>query len=237
MHPVLETVELSEFYYWRQCCGSEFFHPGSRVKKIRIPDLGSASNNLSNFSAKNLFLCSRKYYLGYSSRIPDPDFFPSRSKKSSGSATLVGVDDIQSHRGQTRTGSALLLLSREGRQNVGGGAYLWRCTSGWRWQSWPSPSPQSPPSLPAVPAIHQYTIILFKKRKGITVNTITGFLTGTFLQTGFRWRHFLSQDIDSKCWNQQKTPAFDTLQIYEKFKLLLVTLCFFQICQDPEIKI
>ncbi len=66
---VLGTVELSEYYYWRQCCGSEFFHPGSRVKKIRIPYLGSASNNLSNFSAKNLFLSSRKYYLGCSSRI------------------------------------------------------------------------------------------------------------------------------------------------------------------------
>ncbi len=33
--------------------GSEFFHPGSQVKKI--PDPGSASKNLSNFNQKNCF--------------------------------------------------------------------------------------------------------------------------------------------------------------------------------------
>jgi hypothetical protein len=33
--------------------GYEFFHPGSRVKKI--PDPGSASKNLSIFNSKNCF--------------------------------------------------------------------------------------------------------------------------------------------------------------------------------------
>jgi hypothetical protein len=49
--------------------GSEFLHPGSRVKKI--PEF-----NYLYF--KKLFLSSRKNDLGCSSRIPVLDFFPSR---------------------------------------------------------------------------------------------------------------------------------------------------------------
>ncbi len=93
----------------------------------------------------------------------------------------------------------------------GGGGYLLRCMSEWRWQSWPSPSPQNPPSLPAVPAIHQYissSRYFLRKGKAFTVNTLTGLLTGTFLQTGFRWRHFLSQDIASKCCKPAKKNGF-----------------------------
>jgi hypothetical protein len=54
-----------------------FFHPGSRVKKI--PGSVSASSNLSILT-KKLFLSSRKYDPKYSSRIgipdPDLDFLP-----------------------------------------------------------------------------------------------------------------------------------------------------------------
>ncbi len=35
--------------------GSEFFHPGSRVKKILDPGSGAASKNLSIFNTKNCF--------------------------------------------------------------------------------------------------------------------------------------------------------------------------------------
>ncbi len=68
-----------------QCCGSgmfipdpgsQFFHPGSRAKKI--PDPGSASKNLSIFNAKNCF-----YALGNMIRYFHPGsriliFYPSR---------------------------------------------------------------------------------------------------------------------------------------------------------------
>jgi uncharacterized Zn-finger protein len=69
-------------HHINQCCGSRiqifsipdpgsvFFHPGSRIH-IKA---------LKYFTNKNLFLSSRKYDLGCSSRIPDPDpeFYPSR---------------------------------------------------------------------------------------------------------------------------------------------------------------
>ncbi len=55
-----------------QCCrsGSEFFHPGSRVKKVL--------DFWSGFSPKWLFLSSRKYDPGQSSRIRILIFYPSR---------------------------------------------------------------------------------------------------------------------------------------------------------------
>jgi hypothetical protein len=46
---------------------ADFFHPGSRVKKI--PDNGSASKNLSIFNPQKFFLCSQKYDPGCSSQI------------------------------------------------------------------------------------------------------------------------------------------------------------------------
>jgi hypothetical protein len=57
--------------------------PGSELSPCRIPDPGSSSKNLSILTpkkAKKLFLSSKKYDPGWSSRIPDPDadFFPSR---------------------------------------------------------------------------------------------------------------------------------------------------------------
>ncbi len=79
-----------------------FFHPGSRIRTVSIPDPGSSSKNLSILipkKAKKWFLSSKKCDPGCSSRIPDPDadFLTSRipgSKKhpipdpGSGSATL-----------------------------------------------------------------------------------------------------------------------------------------------------
>jgi hypothetical protein len=79
-----------------------FFHPGSRIRTVSIPDPGSSSKNLSILNpqkAKKWFLSSKKYDPGCSSRIPDPDadFLPSRIQGSkrypipdpgSGSATL-----------------------------------------------------------------------------------------------------------------------------------------------------
>jgi hypothetical protein len=54
--------------------GFQFFHSGSRVKKIPDSGSGPASKNLSiNSNPKN---CSRKYDPGCSSRITDPDFLP-----------------------------------------------------------------------------------------------------------------------------------------------------------------
>ncbi len=66
--------------------GSEFFHPGSRVKKIPDPRSGPASTNLSIFNPKKLFLSSRKYDPGCSSRIwiPDLDFLSILDPGSSG---------------------------------------------------------------------------------------------------------------------------------------------------------
>ena len=60
-----------------------FLHPGSRIRTVSIPDPGSSSKNLNILTpkkAKKWFLSSKKYDLGCSSRIPDPDadFLPSR---------------------------------------------------------------------------------------------------------------------------------------------------------------
>jgi hypothetical protein len=75
-----------------------FFHPGSRIRTVSIPDPGSASKNLSILTQKKTkkwVLSSRKYDPGCLSRIPDPDadFLPipdpgSRGQKGTGSATL-----------------------------------------------------------------------------------------------------------------------------------------------------
>jgi hypothetical protein len=49
---------------WNQCCGSgmfipdpgsEFFHLGSRIKKIPDPGSGSSSKNINIFNNKNCF--------------------------------------------------------------------------------------------------------------------------------------------------------------------------------------
>jgi hypothetical protein len=53
-----------------------FFHPGSRIRSVSITDPGSSSKNLSILTPKKpkkLFLSSKKYDPGCSSRIPDPD--------------------------------------------------------------------------------------------------------------------------------------------------------------------
>jgi hypothetical protein len=52
--------------------------PGSMVEKIPDPGSGSTSKNVSIFIPKKLFPSSRKYDLGFSSRIqiPDLDFLP-----------------------------------------------------------------------------------------------------------------------------------------------------------------
>jgi hypothetical protein len=53
-----------------------FFHPGSRIRTVSIPDPGTASKNLSILTPKKpkkWVLSSRKYDPGCSSRIPDPD--------------------------------------------------------------------------------------------------------------------------------------------------------------------
>jgi len=65
--------------------GSEFFHSGFRVKKIPDPGSGSASKNPSLINPKKLFLNSRKYDRGCSSRIRILTFYPSRDQKGTGS--------------------------------------------------------------------------------------------------------------------------------------------------------
>jgi hypothetical protein len=52
-----------------------FFHPGSRIRTVSIPDPGSSFKSLSILTAKNpkkWFLSSQKYDPGCSSWIPDP---------------------------------------------------------------------------------------------------------------------------------------------------------------------
>jgi hypothetical protein len=76
---------------FRQCCGSgmwlsripdpTFFHPGSRIRTVCIPDPGSTAKNLSILTQKKpkkWFLSSRKYDPGCSSRIRMLTFYPSR---------------------------------------------------------------------------------------------------------------------------------------------------------------
>ncbi len=58
------------------CLGSEFFHPGSRVK--HIPDPGFASKNLSIFNPKNCLWALGKMNWDVQWFIPDPNFFPSQ---------------------------------------------------------------------------------------------------------------------------------------------------------------
>jgi hypothetical protein len=62
--------------------GSEFFHPGSQVKKIPDPGSGSASKNLSIFNSKNCFLSPRNMirdvHPGSGSRIRILTLYPSR---------------------------------------------------------------------------------------------------------------------------------------------------------------
>jgi hypothetical protein len=58
------------------CCGSEFFHPGSRDKTIPDPGSGSAQNNLTIFNPEKRFKALKKYDPGCSSRILI--FYPSR---------------------------------------------------------------------------------------------------------------------------------------------------------------
>jgi hypothetical protein len=70
-----------------------FFLPGSRVKKIPGSASASASKNLSILTQK-VFLSSRKYDPGFSSRIPDLDFLPiphpgSRGQKGTGSRIRI----------------------------------------------------------------------------------------------------------------------------------------------------
>jgi hypothetical protein len=62
-----------------------FFHPGSRIQTVSIPDPGSRIlikevKYFNSTKAKKWFLSSKKYDPGCSSRIPDPDadFLPSR---------------------------------------------------------------------------------------------------------------------------------------------------------------
>jgi hypothetical protein len=96
-----------DFRVWpKQCCSvadpgclsripdPTFFHPGSRIRTVSIPNHGSASKNLSIVTTKyqkKWFLSSNKYDPGCSSRIPDPDadFLPipdpvSRDQKGTG---------------------------------------------------------------------------------------------------------------------------------------------------------
>jgi len=53
--------------------GSDFFFSGSRIQGIKDPGSGSASKEFKYFYPKKLFLSCRKYDLGCSSQIPDPD--------------------------------------------------------------------------------------------------------------------------------------------------------------------
>ncbi len=58
-----------------------FFHPGSRIRTVSIPDPGSSSKNLSILTPKKpktWFLSSRKYDPVCSSRIRMQTFYPSR---------------------------------------------------------------------------------------------------------------------------------------------------------------
>jgi hypothetical protein len=64
---------LRDVYPGSRISDPTFFHPGSRIRTVSIPDLGTASKNLSILTQKKWFLSSRKYDPGCSSRIPDPD--------------------------------------------------------------------------------------------------------------------------------------------------------------------
>ncbi len=98
--------------------GSEFFHPGSRIRIFSIPDPWSSLKKF--FLIQKLFKSSRKYDPRCSSRIRILIFYPSRIldpgvKKApnpgSGSATLV-KSVIYHPRAERRSGSRLPKLFR-----------------------------------------------------------------------------------------------------------------------------
>ncbi len=91
---VFSNLQLLQNTLIYQCCGSglfipdsgsKFFHSGFRVKKIPDPGSEFASKNPSPFNLKKLFLNSRKYDRGNSSRIRIWTFYPSRDQKGTGS--------------------------------------------------------------------------------------------------------------------------------------------------------
>jgi hypothetical protein len=95
--------------YRKQCCGSgmfipdpNFFHHGSRVKKISDPGSGSASKNLVILHQK-LFL-SRKYDLGCLCRIGILIFYPSRIPGSKRHADRKKVNRGKQKRIEPRAG-------------------------------------------------------------------------------------------------------------------------------------
>jgi hypothetical protein len=72
-----ERDEEESELFSEQCCGSGMFIPHPHPN-FSIPDPGLKRSririkNLSFFKPKKLFLSSRKYDPGCSSRIPDPD--------------------------------------------------------------------------------------------------------------------------------------------------------------------
>jgi hypothetical protein len=90
-------IQVSSKLTFNQCCGSEIFHPGSHIKNDSGSRIRIHTKEYTYFKPKQLFLSSRKYDTGCSSRIrilifthPDPG---SRVKKApdpgSGSATLT----------------------------------------------------------------------------------------------------------------------------------------------------
>ncbi len=68
------------------CLGPQFFHPGSRIKKIPDPGFGSASKNLSTFNQK-IKTCFLALGILIGDVHPGSGFFPI-SDPGSGSATL-----------------------------------------------------------------------------------------------------------------------------------------------------
>jgi hypothetical protein len=53
--------------------GSEFFHPGTRIRVKKIPDPGSASKILISFAQKTQKLVSKLSEISSGMFIPDPD--------------------------------------------------------------------------------------------------------------------------------------------------------------------
>ncbi len=108
---------LTFIFRSKQCCGCgmfipdpTFFHPGSRIRIVSIPDSGSASKNLSILTPKKpkkWFLSSRKYDPGCSSRIRGfriVTFYPSR---------------IQDPGGQKGTGFRIRIRNTGSKQGCG----------------------------------------------------------------------------------------------------------------------
>ncbi len=91
------VLRIQDVYPESQIPDPTFFHPGSRIRPVSIPDPGSRIR-IKEFKyfnpkkTKKWFLSSRKYDPSCSSRIPDPDadFLPipdpgSRGQKGTGS--------------------------------------------------------------------------------------------------------------------------------------------------------